>query len=50
VNSSAGTAVRPSWDELPGSLRDGLAECLGAISAAQVQDGGFTPGLAARIG
>jgi hypothetical protein len=45
VSSSTRTAVRLSWEELPGSLRDGL----GAITTARVQDGGFTPGLAARL-
>jgi hypothetical protein len=49
VSSSAGTALRPSWDELPRSLRDGLADRLGAITTARVQDGGFTPRLAARL-
>ena len=49
MNSSTRTVVRPSWDELPRSLRDGLADRLGAITTAQVQDGGFTPGLAARL-
>jgi len=49
VNSPTGTALRPSWEELPGSLRDGLADRLGAITTARVQDGGFTPGLAVRL-
>jgi aminoglycoside phosphotransferase (APT) family kinase protein len=49
VNSPTRTAVRPSWDELPRSLRDGLADRLGAITSARVQGGGFTPGLAARL-
>ena len=49
MNSSTGTALRPSWEELPGALRDGLADRLGAITTARVQDGGFTPGLAARL-
>ncbi|WP_395108328.1 phosphotransferase family protein [Actinomadura sp. SCN-SB] len=43
------TAVRPSWDQLPGPLRDGLATRLGPIQYAQIQGGGFTPGLAARL-
>jgi aminoglycoside phosphotransferase (APT) family kinase protein len=41
--------VRPSWDELPGALRDGLAGRVGQIAAAHVQSGGFTPGLAVRL-
>jgi aminoglycoside phosphotransferase (APT) family kinase protein len=49
VISSTGTALRPSWEELPGSLRDGLADRLGAITTVRVQDGGFTPGLAVRL-
>jgi hypothetical protein len=49
VNATAGTALRPSWEELPRPLRDGLAGRLGTITTASVQDGGFTPGLAARL-
>ena len=49
VSSPVGTALRPSWEELPGSLRDGLADRLGAITTAWMQAGGFTPGLAARL-
>ncbi len=39
MNSSTGTALRPSWEELPGPLRDGLADRLGAITtlAARLQ-------------
>lgn len=43
------TALRPSWDELPHPLRDGLAARLGPIAAAETQTGGFTPGLAVRL-
>ncbi|MFI0350962.1 phosphotransferase family protein [Actinomadura sp. 9N407] len=43
------TAVRPSWNELPEPLRDGLATRLGSIQHAEVQTGGFTPGLAVRL-
>ncbi|MGH3915275.1 MAG: aminoglycoside phosphotransferase family protein [Pseudonocardiaceae bacterium] len=43
------TAVRPSWDEMPPALRDGLADRLGPITSAQTQTGGFTPGLAVRL-
>lgn len=46
---SADTAVRPGWQELPAALRDGLTDLLGDIVAAEVQGGGFTPGLAARL-
>jgi Phosphotransferase enzyme family len=49
VIASTGTALRPSWQELPRSLRNGLADRLGAIITARVQDGGFTPGLAVRL-
>ncbi|TDC48280.1 aminoglycoside phosphotransferase [Actinomadura sp. KC345] len=44
-----GTAVRPSWAQLPATLRDGLNVRLGPIRHTQVQGGGFTPGLAARV-
>ncbi|MGQ0776524.1 MAG: phosphotransferase family protein [Pseudonocardiales bacterium] len=43
------TALRPTWDELPPALRDGLADRLGPITSAQTQTGGFTPGLAVRL-
>jgi hypothetical protein len=45
----AETAQRPRWQDLPATLRDGLADLLGQIAAADVQGGGFTPGLAARL-
>lgn len=47
--STASTAVRPSWDELPKPLREGLAVRLGPIASAEIQTDGFTPGLAARL-
>ncbi len=47
--STNATAIRPSWDELPQPLRDGLADRLGPISSAETQTGGFTPGLAVRL-
>ena len=47
--TSPGTAIRPAWERLPGRLRDGLAARLGHITRVQVQTGGFTPGLAARL-
>lgn len=43
------TAVRPRWNELPAALREALAVQLGEITSAEVQTGGFTPGLAARV-
>jgi aminoglycoside phosphotransferase (APT) family kinase protein len=43
------TAVRPRWEALPAALRDGLADLVGEIVSADVQSGGFTPGLAARL-
>lgn len=46
---SADTAVRPGWQELPEALRDGLTDLLGDIVVADIQGGGFTPGLAARL-
>jgi aminoglycoside phosphotransferase (APT) family kinase protein len=46
---ATGTAVRPRWDQLPAPLRDSLTARLGAITQVQVQTGGFTPGLAARL-
>lgn len=45
----SGTAVRPLWDELPEPLREDLADRLGPIISAEIQTGGFTPGLAARL-
>ncbi|WP_433329853.1 phosphotransferase family protein [Spirillospora sp. CA-294931] len=46
---TSGTAVRPRWDELPAPLRAGLTRRLGPIINVQIQTGGFTPGLAARL-
>ncbi|MGI5233776.1 AMP-binding protein [Actinoallomurus sp. CA-142502] len=43
------TAIRPTWKQLPVALRAGLADRLGEIASADVQGGGFTPGLAARL-
>ncbi|WP_433241517.1 aminoglycoside phosphotransferase family protein [Streptosporangium sp. CA-135522] len=44
------TAVRPSWEQLPHELRDFVTVHLGsAIIRADVQSGGFTPGVAARL-
>jgi len=49
VHLTSGTALRPSWDEMPLPLREALASRLGAIAGVQVQTGGFTPGLAVRL-
>jgi hypothetical protein len=44
------TAVRLSWDTLPGAVREGITRRAGAaVTAAVSQSGGFTPGLAARL-
>lgn len=43
------TAIRPSWEQMPAAVREGLADLLGEIAFADVQSGGFTPGLAARL-
>lgn len=44
------TAIRPSWAELPASLRDSITSHLGSdVVTADVQGGGFTPGVAARL-
>lgn len=44
------TAVRLPWDQTPIGLRSFLAAHLGApVVAAQVQGGGFTPGVAVRL-
>ncbi|MEO3863696.1 aminoglycoside phosphotransferase family protein [Acrocarpospora sp. B8E8] len=42
-------AVRPSWNDLPQGLRDALVHRLGHVSTAEVQSGGFTPGVAVRL-
>jgi hypothetical protein len=49
LTSSTNTAVRSPWDALPAALRSGIAGLLGRIESADVQGGGFTPGLAARL-
>lgn len=46
---TSATALRPSWDELPDPLREGLVTRLGPIVRAETQTGGFTPGLAVRL-
>lgn len=46
---SSATAIRPSWDELPQPLREGLSDRLGPLTSAETQTGGFTPGLAVRL-
>ncbi|MEV6973438.1 phosphotransferase [Kitasatospora sp. NPDC093806] len=43
------TSVRPSWGELPEAVRGSVAGVLGAgVVDAEVQGGGFSPGLAVR--
>lgn len=49
VSTTAATAIRPAWDQLPAPLRDGLDARLGGITATRAQPGGFTPGLAVRL-
>jgi hypothetical protein len=45
-----GGGNRPAWEQLPGSLRDGVAEVLGsAVATATSQPGGFSPGSADRV-
>lgn len=45
------TAIRPAWAQLPGPLRDFVAAHLGStVATADVQSGGFSPGVAARLG
>ncbi|MCC5580111.1 phosphotransferase [Microtetraspora sp. AC03309] len=44
------TAVRPSWAELPTELRELVTAHLGStVVSADVQGGGFSPGVAARL-
>jgi len=46
----AGSAVRPSWDDLPGHVRDAVVEACGAeVVSAYSQGGGFTSGFASRL-
>jgi len=46
----AATAQRPTWDSLPGRVRDAVEARLGsAVVQARSQDSGFTPGLASRL-
>ncbi|MFF2652330.1 aminoglycoside phosphotransferase family protein [Streptomyces sp. NPDC058045] len=45
------SGVRTPWERLPVHVRDGVAEILGApVATATTQRGGFSPGLAARVG
>ncbi|MCX5183430.1 phosphotransferase [Streptomyces sp. NBC_00268] len=42
--------LRTPWEELPRSLRDAVADMLGApVRTAVTQEGGFSPGAAARV-
>ncbi|MER5430432.1 phosphotransferase [Streptomyces sp. NPDC002588] len=44
------TGVRTPWEDLPGAVRDGVADLLGApVTHAATQPGGFSPGVAARL-
>ena len=43
------TAVRPSWDELPGHVRDLVADWVGTPVAWQSAGGGFTRGFASTL-
>ncbi|GHJ38781.1 phosphotransferase family protein [Streptomyces sp. TS71-3] len=43
--------VRTPWERLPGRVRDAVAEILGGqVETATTQRGGFSPGVAARVG
>lgn len=49
-NPSPAYTVRAEWTELPIALRDAIENRLGAaVESATNQNGGFSPGLAARI-
>lgn len=42
--------VRVSWADVPGPVRDAIAEvCGSAVTEARTQPGGFSPGVAARV-
>ena len=42
---------RLAWTALPARVREGIEERLGArVVSAETQPGGFSPGLAARLG
>lgn len=44
------TGQRIAWTDLPGSVRQGIAEVLGApVIRAESQAGGFSPGIADRV-
>ena len=46
----AASAVRPSWDDLPGEVRDAIVQRAGsAVRQAVSQGGGFTSGFASRL-
>jgi aminoglycoside phosphotransferase (APT) family kinase protein len=45
-----GSAVRPSWEQLPTHVRDAVVEACGAdVVASESQGGGFTSGFASRL-
>ena len=42
--------MRPTWEELPETVRQGVEDVLGfAVVRAESQRGGFSPGVAARV-
>ncbi|MCA1824647.1 MAG: phosphotransferase [Mycobacteriales bacterium] len=46
----AAAGVRLTWDDLPSTLRDAVADCLGApVVATTSRPAGFSPGVALRI-
>ncbi len=46
---SAGTASRPTWNELPPAVRAAVEQQHGPVREASSQRGGFTPGFASRL-
>ncbi|GAA3135239.1 hypothetical protein GCM10010521_21490 [Streptomyces rameus] len=50
VTAPPATGVRAPWEDLPVLVRDAVAEVLGApVVRAVTQNGGFSPGVAARV-
>ena len=44
------TGVRTPWEDLPGAVRDAVADVLGGgVTHATTHAGGFSPGAAARV-
>ncbi|MFF1836324.1 aminoglycoside phosphotransferase family protein [Streptomyces sp. NPDC058231] len=51
VTAPPATGVRHHWADLPASVRGAVEDILGArVLRAQSQSGGFSPGVAARLG